>query len=99
MRPYSRRTSVRRVCEMAREPPATSSNGSVSNVLLALHDVHTYIAGSHILQGVSFDVTEGETTVLLGRNGAGKSTTLRTIMGILPAARGSILLGGQELAG
>lgn len=67
--------------------------------VLSLRDVHTYIAGSHILQGISFDVTEGETTVLLGRNGAGKSTTLRTIMGSLPAERGSIALDGRELRG
>lgn len=67
--------------------------------LLRLRDVHTYIAGSHILQGVSFDVTEGETTVLLGRNGAGKSTTLRTIMGLTPAERGSITLSNREMCG
>jgi branched-chain amino acid transport system ATP-binding protein len=67
--------------------------------ILTLTDVHTYIGESHILQGVSFDVLEGQTTVLLGRNGAGKSTTLRTIMGILAARRGSIMLGGQETRG
>lgn len=67
--------------------------------LLALDNVHTYIAGSHILQGVTFNVIEGTVTVLLGRNGAGKSTTLRTVMGILTAARGSITLDGQELRG
>lgn len=67
--------------------------------LLALRDVHTYIAGSHILQGVTFDVTAGETTVLLGRNGAGKSTTLRTIMGLLPAQRGTITLEEEDLRG
>jgi branched-chain amino acid transport system ATP-binding protein len=67
--------------------------------LLTLRDVHTDIAGSHILQGVEFDVTEGQTTVLLGRNGAGKSTTLRTILGLWPAHRGSIVLKGKELRG
>ncbi|GAC1396699.1 MAG: ABC transporter ATP-binding protein [Chloroflexota bacterium] len=71
----------------------------VSSALLTLDDVHTYIAGSHILQGVTFDILEGQTTVLLGRNGAGKSTTLRSILGILPPARGSIALRGEELAG
>jgi branched-chain amino acid transport system ATP-binding protein len=70
-----------------------------SRSLLSLQDVHAYIAGSHILQGVTFDVTAGETTVLLGRNGAGKSTTLRTIMGLVPAERGSITLEGQALSG
>jgi branched-chain amino acid transport system ATP-binding protein len=67
--------------------------------LLVLDDVNTYIAGSHVLQGVTFDVTRGEITVLLGRNGAGKSTTLRTVMGILPASSGSIRLEGRELTG
>jgi branched-chain amino acid transport system ATP-binding protein len=76
-------------------PPAAAP----SRPLLSLEGIHAYIAGSHILQGVTFDVTEGETTVLLGRNGAGKSTTLRTIMGIVPAAHGSIALDGRELSG
>lgn len=70
-----------------------------TDTLLALQDVHTYIAGSHILQGVSLDATVGQTTVLLGRNGAGKSTTLRTIMGLWPVQQGSITLSGRELAG
>lgn len=67
--------------------------------LLAVQNVHTYIAGSHILQGVSFDVVAGQTTALLGRNGAGKSTTLRTVMGLWPVQSGSITLSGRELAG
>jgi branched-chain amino acid transport system ATP-binding protein len=70
-----------------------------TRTLLSLTDVHTDIGGSQILQGVSFDVTAGEVTVLLGRNGAGKSTTLRTIIGVLVARRGSIRLDGQELRG
>jgi len=79
-----------------------SSNGhglTKREPVLRLTDVHTYIAGSHILQGVTFDVTEGETTVLLGRNGAGKSTTLRTILGLWQARSGSILLGSRSLIG
>jgi branched-chain amino acid transport system ATP-binding protein len=74
-------------------------SAAIADGLLVLDQVHTYIAGSHILQGISFDVTAGKTTVLLGRNGAGKSTTLRTIMGTLPAAKGSIKLDGRELVG
>jgi branched-chain amino acid transport system ATP-binding protein len=73
--------------------------GIPARTVLSLQNIHTFIAGSHILQGISFDVTEGETTVLLGRNGAGKSTTLRTIMGSLPAEQGSIMLDGRELRG
>jgi len=65
--------------------------------ILSLQDVHTYISGSHILQGVTLDVASGKTTVLLGRNGAGKSTTLRTILGIWQMRRGSISLDGERL--
>ncbi len=79
-------------------PPVEGANGH-GEPLLTLRDVHTHIAGSHILQGVEFDVTGGQTTVLLGRNGAGKSTTLRTILGLWPAQRGSIELNGKELRG
>lgn len=71
----------------------------LSDSSLRLSEVDTYIAGSHILQGVTFDVTEGETTVLIGRNGAGKSTTLRSILGLWPIAHGSITLGGERLNG
>lgn len=84
---------------MAREVTAERSPTQAPVALLALQDVHTYIAGSHILQGISLDVTKGETTVLLGRNGAGKSTTLRTILGLWQAAHGSITLEGTELTG
>ena len=65
--------------------------------ILSLKDVHTYIGRHHILQGVSLDVNGGRATVLVGRNGAGKSTTLRTIMGLYPARSGSIVLDGQAI--
>ena len=65
--------------------------------ILSLNDVHTYIGRHHILQGVTFDVQPGRATVLLGRNGAGKSTTLRTIMGLSPAGRGGIKLAGKSV--
>ena len=50
--------------------------------LLTLVGVHTHIGRYHILQGVDFAVPEGQTTMLLGRNGAGKTSTLRTIIGL-----------------
>jgi branched-chain amino acid transport system ATP-binding protein len=65
--------------------------------ILSLKDVHTYIGQHHILQGVSLEVNAGRATVLVGRNGAGKSTTLRTIMGLYPARSGSIMLDGQTI--
>ena len=67
--------------------------------LLTLEGVHTHIAQYHILQGVSFAVPEGGITVLLGRNGAGKTTCLRTIMGLWRASQGRIAFGGESIAG
>ena len=65
--------------------------------ILSLQGVHTYIGQHHILQGVSLGVNSGRATVLVGRNGAGKSTTLRTIMGLYPARSGRIELDGQAI--
>jgi len=62
--------------------------------LLSLAGVHTHIGRYHILQGVDFSVAEGQTTMLLGRNGAGKTSTLRTIMGLWQASAGRISLHG-----
>jgi branched-chain amino acid transport system ATP-binding protein len=67
--------------------------------LLTLRGVHTHIEQYHILHGVDLTVPRGELTVLLGRNGAGKSTTLRTIMGLWRASAGSVQFDGRELAG
>ncbi len=67
--------------------------------LLTLDGVHTHIAQYHILQGVSFEVPEGGITVLLGRNGAGKTTCLRTIMGLWRASQGRIVFANESLAG
>ncbi len=67
------------------------------DVILSLEGVHTYIDQHHILQGVTLEVPRGDALVLLGRNGAGKSTTMRTIMGLTPAGKGSITYDGQPL--
>jgi branched-chain amino acid transport system ATP-binding protein len=61
--------------------------------------VHTYYGKSHILHGVSITVGPGEVVGLLGRNGVGKSTTLKTIMGLVQPSRGSVLLDGQAITG
>ena len=65
--------------------------------LLAVSDLHVHLGESHVLQGVSFDVAEGGVTALLGRNGVGKTTTLRALMGLVDR-RGAIQLFGDEIA-
>jgi branched-chain amino acid transport system ATP-binding protein len=69
----------------------------VSETILKSDAIHTFIGQHHILQGVSFEAKADAVTVLIGRNGAGKSTTLKTIMGLLPASDGKILFKGQEI--
>lgn len=71
----------------------------MSNDLLELRGVHTHIGAYHILHGVDFVVPEGQVTMLLGRNGAGKSTTLRTIMGLWQASAGDLRFRGQSIKG
>ena len=66
---------------------------------LTLEGVHTHIGRYHILQGVDFAAPAGRTTMLLGRNGAGKTTCLRTVMGLWRASRGAIRLGERRLDG
>jgi branched-chain amino acid transport system ATP-binding protein len=67
--------------------------------LLELRDVHTYYGAIHALRGISVDVDEGEIVTLIGSNGAGKSTTLRTISGLLRPRQGEIRLRGQRIDG
>lgn len=66
--------------------------------MLSLHDVHVHIGKLHILQGVSLEVKAGECVALLGRNGVGKTTTLRAIMGLAPHSRGAIEFDKVDLA-
>lgn len=68
-------------------------------MILEVKQVHTYYGKSHILQGVSLALEPGEVVCLLGRNGVGKTTTLKSIMGMLKPRAGSILFRGQELMG
>ena len=67
--------------------------------MLALHDVHTYYGKSHVLHGVSIEVGPGEVVGLLGRNGVGKSTTLKTIMGIVRPAQGRVVFENHDMGG
>jgi branched-chain amino acid transport system ATP-binding protein len=66
--------------------------------MLEVRDLHAYYGKSHILQGVTFDVRAGEIVSLLGRNGVGRSTTIKAIMGDVPP-QGSVRFRGEELVG
>ena len=66
--------------------------------LLSLHDIHSYYGHIHALKGISVEVNEGEIVTLIGSNGAGKSTTLRTISGLIHPKQGKILLNGKDIS-
>lgn len=68
----------------------------MSKTLLRVSDLHAYYGESHILHGVSFEIKEGELITLLGRNGAGRSTTLKAILGLTGKRSGSIQVEGVE---
>jgi branched-chain amino acid transport system ATP-binding protein len=67
------------------------------NTALSVADLHVYLGESHVLQGISFDVPSGGVTALLGRNGVGKTTTLRALMGLVSRSRGAISLSGDDV--
>jgi branched-chain amino acid transport system ATP-binding protein len=67
--------------------------------MLEISDLHTYYGNIHAIKGISLAVEQGEIVTLIGSNGAGKSTTLRTISGLIPARNGEIKLNGQLLNG
>ena len=73
-------------------PPVTPQDS-----LVTVEDIHTYYGKSHILHGVSLAVGRGEVVGLLGRNGVGKSTTLKTIMGLVHPSQGRVLLEGKPI--
>jgi branched-chain amino acid transport system ATP-binding protein len=73
--------------------------GPNAQPLVLVEDVHTYYGKSHILHGVSLHVGPGEVVGLLGRNGVGKSTTLKTIMGLVQPSQGRVLLNGDAIGG
>ena len=65
--------------------------------MLSVKNIHQYYGGSHILRDVSLEVPAGEVTVLLGRNGVGKTTLLKSLMGLVPIQSGSIEFNGQAI--
>jgi branched-chain amino acid transport system ATP-binding protein len=67
--------------------------------LLTVSDIHAFYGRAHILHGVSFAMERGEVVALVGRNGAGKSTTMKAIMGLVPPAQGQVTFDGHAIAG
>jgi branched-chain amino acid transport system ATP-binding protein len=67
--------------------------------LLAVGDLHAHYGRAHILHGVSFAMARGEVVALVGRNGAGKSTTMKAVMGLVPPTAGAITFDGRPIAG
>ena len=73
------------------------SSGAVSGALLSVRDLHTYYADSYVLQGVSLELRRGQVVAILGRNGMGKTTLIRSISGLTPAREGEIVFDGQRI--
>jgi branched-chain amino acid transport system ATP-binding protein len=71
----------------------------MSQPLLEARGLHTFYGASHVLQGVSFAVDRGQTVTLMGRNGMGKTTTIRTVLGLTPARHGEVLFRGKPVTG
>jgi branched-chain amino acid transport system ATP-binding protein len=71
----------------------------MSSRFLEVRDLHAWYGESHVLHGVNFHVDEGEVVTLLGRNGAGRTSTMRAIMGLTGARKGSIVVRGNETIG
>ena len=68
-------------------------------MLLEVEEMHSYYGSSHILHGVSFGVEEGEVVALIGRNGVGKSTTMKSVIGLVPPRQGHVRVSGEDVTG
>ena len=75
------------------------SEANVSKTLLKVDDIHVYYGSIHAIKGISFEVNEGEIVTLIGANGAGKSTTLNTVSGLLKPRSGVITFEGRSIVG
>jgi branched-chain amino acid transport system ATP-binding protein len=71
----------------------------MSNMLLQTKDLHTYYGSSHILHGINFEIKEGESIALMGRNGMGKSTLIRSMLGLVKPRHGRVLVRGDDMTG
>jgi branched-chain amino acid transport system ATP-binding protein len=78
---------------------AAGPDGNGHTPVLTVDDIHTYYGSIEALKGISIDVNDGEIVTLIGANGAGKSTTLRSISGIVPPRSGRIVFNGREIQG
>ena len=67
--------------------------------MLMVEDLHVYYGESHVIRGVSFELGKEETIALMGRNGMGKTTLFKSLIGILPARTGRLCLGGADITG
>ena len=84
----------------ARAAPASAASGTTArstDPLLQVDGLQQYYGGSHILRNVGFSAAVGEVTVVLGRNGVGKTTLLKSLMGVVPVRSGSVHLGGADI--
>ncbi len=81
------------------EDAAPQPGGASGDLLIHAIDLHTYYGASHILRGVNFAVRRGETIGLMGRNGMGKSTLLKSIMGLVKPRAGAVLVMGRPMTG
>ena len=71
----------------------------MSEAMLAMRDMNAWYGESHVLHGMSFEVGRGELITLLGRNGSGRTTTLKSVLGLIDRRRGSLTLEGREILG
>jgi branched-chain amino acid transport system ATP-binding protein len=76
---------------------AKRTNHAARPAALSVVDLHSYYGSSHVVKGLCFDIAPGEGMAILGRNGAGKSTTMRSLMGLLDRTTGSIRMEGEEV--
>ncbi len=75
------------------------SNTTAATPLVEVRGVHTFYGNSHVLHGVDLQIAPGETLALLGRNGVGKSTTIRSLLGLTPPRSGEVRIRGENLTG
>lgn len=78
---------------------APTHSDATTPVMLSVRDLHAWYGESHVLHGINFDVHEGEVVTLLGRNGAGRTSTLRAILGLTDRREGSVKVRGQDTVG